>query len=336
MDPFSGVTALIPIALMLLKAGHELKVFIRALHTAPEDVHHFMDEMISYSIFLRNFHRTVHESGYNLESDEEGERRELVMHVVKQAGIVMKGVKEDIFPIFEAVHAEANPSSTSFMTRLKWCSKKSEIANLRRCLSEAKSSAQLLLSMFTYDLNRRNCEVLQTILRPNQLPRSLTTQRVTPDIRPRPQIDSSAADLLPVNTGHTPITNWANKSDPTKRSTRNQILGWLGVQKELKEKGEAEESGHSDGVAGYQSIDRPRDSSPAPSMSTSSSLESAPPNEDGARQRPGGRIRRVPKQRDEDNVGQIGCKSGSGRAAFAAAAPLALPTKTASGSQQDQ
>ncbi|KAK8050545.1 hypothetical protein PG994_012275 [Apiospora phragmitis] len=139
MDPFSGVTALIPIAIMLLKAGHELKVFVGALRTAPEDAQHFMDEIVFYSKFLEKFDRT-----------------ELVEHVVKQAAIVMKGVKEDVFPIFEAVHAEENLASTSFMTRWKWCSKKSEVANLRRCLAEAKSTAQLLLGMFSYDMNRRN------------------------------------------------------------------------------------------------------------------------------------------------------------------------------------
>lgn len=131
MDPFSGVTALVPIALMLFTAGRQLKGFVRELRTVPEDVHQFMDEMIFYSTFLRKVHRTICESGQNLEPDEEDECRELVEHVVDQAAVVMKGV-EDIFPIFEAVHAEKDLTSTSFMTRLKWYSKKSEVANLKK------------------------------------------------------------------------------------------------------------------------------------------------------------------------------------------------------------
>ncbi|KAK8083632.1 hypothetical protein PG996_002413 [Apiospora saccharicola] len=173
MDPFSGVTALLPIALMLLSAGRQLKGVVRELRTAPEDVNHFMDEMIFYSRFLRKFHRTIHEAGHNLEPEEAAERRELVYHVVRQAATVMKGVK-DVFPIFEAVQAEENLSSTSFMTRLRWYSKKSEVAHLRKCLADAKSTAQLLLSMFNYDLSRRDGPALQTILRASQhLPQSL-------------------------------------------------------------------------------------------------------------------------------------------------------------------
>ncbi|KAK7923262.1 hypothetical protein PG985_007333 [Apiospora marii] len=143
MDPFSGVTALVPIALMLFNASHKLKGFLRELRNAPDDVHQFMNEMIFYSKFLERFHNTMHESGPSLQPDEDAERQELVEHVVDQATVVMKGV-EVIIPIFEAVHSDKNLSSTNFMTRLKLYSKKSEVAHLRRCLAEAKGTAQLL------------------------------------------------------------------------------------------------------------------------------------------------------------------------------------------------
>lgn len=172
MDPFSGVTALLPIAVMLFNTGRQLKGFLRELRTAPEDVHHFMNEMIFYSKFLEKFHNTIHESRHNLQPGEDAERQELVEHVVDQATVVMKGV-EVIIPIFDAVHADKNLTSTSFMTRLKWYSKKSEVAHLRRCLADAKVTAQLLLSMFNYDMSQRNSPALQTILRPPQFPQSL-------------------------------------------------------------------------------------------------------------------------------------------------------------------
>ena len=174
MDPFSGVTALVPIALMLLKASCELKAFIRALRTAPQDVDHFMDGFFSYSKSLENIiHMTKSQAGYNLDSAEEAKRRELVDHVIKQATFVMKGVKENVYPIFNSVHDEENPASTGFVTRLQWYMKKSEVTNLRKSLEDAKSNAQLLLSMFNYDLNLKNGLVLQTFLKPNQVPRQL-------------------------------------------------------------------------------------------------------------------------------------------------------------------
>lgn len=173
MDPFSGVTALVPIAVMLLKAGCELKVFVRELRTAPEDAHHFMNDMISYSNLFQNLQRTIQESGYNLDPDDMIEEQDLVEHVVEQATRVMKGFKEDFSPIIKLVRDEADLGAASLGTRLKWYMKKSKVTSLRRSIEEAKSNAQLLLSLLNHNINRKNGLVLQTFLKPNQVPRQL-------------------------------------------------------------------------------------------------------------------------------------------------------------------
>ncbi|KAK8021423.1 hypothetical protein PG990_006561 [Apiospora arundinis] len=311
MDPFSGVTALVPIALMLLKAGYELKVFVRALRSAPDDVDHFVDDMISYMAFFKNFHKTIQEPGYNLDSREGTERRELVERVAKQAGFVMKGFKEDFLPIFDSVRGEENLGSTGFVSRLRWYMKKSEVADLKRSLEEAKSSAQLLLSVFNYDLNRRNGLVLQTILRPNQVPHHLTMQRVSPEARPQLRIESSEVHLISRNSGNEPALESAfesnrhdnkNNFETTKRTKQNRILSWLGAQTAIKtdiendidtevetEIEEEEESTRSSKLAiVHRRNERPRERSPRYAASISSSAESST-GEDDTGQRSEGR-----------------------------------------------